>query len=551
MARRCGTRNNPCPYPRASWWKDWLNSGGGSPYSPEAQAVFANMPDELPEELKDIIATFVDSLSQWDSHFIDFVYLGLNTADNSMKGFKGVVTGSRTGADWFKYGGVETIGAAGSFVNTGINPTNISGFDIADIGIGAYVTDNRSTGNACLMGYNIADLTQQWILFQTATYLRVKPFTNTNTDFSTVNLFEDDSFYAAERVGTNARLIKGSTSINNGTISGGTISNGNIYLGARNNVQTGVVDLPMSGAYKFYVIYKANGFDRAEFKTAFDQLNDSIATLYPVVPLVIDMGQSNSAGRAELNRLQAFYPDYNPSPEEVYIWYNSTSIQPLQIGVNGIEPFNNPAYACFGGNFSLLTLMQRRISNPVYGLLMGYGGTFLAAQGGGNPDWAPASVGENFATTNTKFLQIYAKLSSAYRGRTIKSVLLWHQGESDATVGADTTAYATNFPAFVTAFRALHSQFTTAPLIITKLYYNLNAGEATINAVFDTYVGANANAYVNDPAAEVTYPRKVDLPAGIKSTYPPTASDDNHNSYEFQIKKGEMIYEKLVEIGYI
>lgn len=29
MAKRCGTRNKPCPYPRASWWKDWLNSGGG------------------------------------------------------------------------------------------------------------------------------------------------------------------------------------------------------------------------------------------------------------------------------------------------------------------------------------------------------------------------------------------------------------------------------------------------------------------------------------------------------------------------------------------
>lgn len=38
MAKRCGTRNNPCPpRPRADWWVDFVNGGGGSA-APSVQA---------------------------------------------------------------------------------------------------------------------------------------------------------------------------------------------------------------------------------------------------------------------------------------------------------------------------------------------------------------------------------------------------------------------------------------------------------------------------------------------------------------------------------
>lgn len=34
MAKRCGTRNNPCTHPRSRWWKDslgvdWFDQGSG------------------------------------------------------------------------------------------------------------------------------------------------------------------------------------------------------------------------------------------------------------------------------------------------------------------------------------------------------------------------------------------------------------------------------------------------------------------------------------------------------------------------------------------
>ncbi len=66
------------------WW------AGGSSYSATAQAVFANMPDALTTPVKNAIAAFVDSqvLSGNWNLLIDFVYGGLNTQANSLKGFK-------------------------------------------------------------------------------------------------------------------------------------------------------------------------------------------------------------------------------------------------------------------------------------------------------------------------------------------------------------------------------------------------------------------------------------------------------------------------------
>jgi len=111
-------------------------------------------------------------------------------------------------------------------------------------------------------------------------------------------------------------------------------------------------------------------------------------------------------------------------------------------------------------------------------------------------------------------------LQAAYPSKTIKVVIEWQEGETSALDATATANHLTAFSNVITAVRASHSLLATCPLIIEKLYYNVNANEATINSQYDTYVGSNPNSYVIDAysavIAEGNAPRKQDLPAGIK-----------------------------------
>lgn len=274
----------------------------------------------------------------------------------------------------------------------------------------------------------------------------------------------------------------------------------------------------------------------------------------------ITIGQSNAGARGEKNRLEAL-TSYISAPTGVKIYYKPVSvsdvswgddgaIQAYEVGVNSVEPVSESTIDCHNEIVSLGPAIQSRINRDVYFINAAYGGTSLGSSA--LQDWAPGTVGERFFVATSHYID---RLTSEIllSGKKPKFFISWHQGESDADDAGLRAAYGANFAAFVTALRATspYLQESICPLFITKLYYNVGANETIINNALDGYVAANpTSSYIFDVASQVTYPRKQDLPLGIRTTYPPTASDDAHNSYEFQVKKGELIAAKLDEIEF-
>lgn len=274
----------------------------------------------------------------------------------------------------------------------------------------------------------------------------------------------------------------------------------------------------------------------------------------------LGMGQSNESGRGEKNRLEAL-TSYVSNPSGVKIFYKSVfgsdvswqddgTFQDYVVGTNSVEPVNESTIDNHNQIVSLGPLLQQNLNRDVYFINAAYGGSALISTGAAQ-DWEPLlSKGERYFVALNYFHKCIADLLEA--GKKPKVFLMWHQGEYDAQDATARTNYETNFTNFITALRAESPYLTDAPLLITEIYYAIGANEDAINTALQNYVTANpTNSYIFDVASQVTYPRKTDLPAGVKATYPPTSSDDTHNSYEFQVKKGELYYNKLVEIGYL
>lgn len=541
----------------------YTGMGSGAQYSSSAQAVFAQMPDAMPAQLKNAIATFVDdqvAAGNW-SKIIDFGYFGMNTEANSFKSFKGIATPVNHGTQWNIYSSITTDGAS-SYVDLGFIPNNVSSFALNDCGIGTYVQVNQSQGatsNALFGCIETASNTRQLLILQSgssgSTITGRVNVGNTNITYSSDNIFDNYSLYAVERTASNSSAIyKNSTSLATASTVSSSKAQISVFLGARN--QDGVANTFTKASFKFFVIYNAVGFDHASFSSASNQLIQNIDAIIPFVPVVLDIGQSNSVGKAETTRMVGL-TSYTTTPSSsnflLKSGYNNTAdgaFVKMVIGTSAnMPPQESVGY--FGAEASLSQKIFSNKNVPVWFVKAGRGGTSLAQTSGTYTDWDPTSGSTDCFTAAMDGLYIpaLAKVQAEYPNNILKTVILWHQGEADAT---DTRAdsYSTNFAAFVTAVRSKHTSLATAPLIITKLYFNLNSGETTINNVFTSYVGGNANSYLIDPASQVQYPRKIDLPSDIKATYPPIATDDNHDSYQFQIKKGEMIYDKLVEIGF-
>lgn len=280
-----------------------------------------------------------------------------------------------------------------------------------------------------------------------------------------------------------------------------------------------------------------------------------------IVGLII--GQSNAAGRAEGNRL-AGLTSYVSNPSGVKIYYkplvtspplsNGTNVADsgtfdnYVVGTNSVEPNQETSLNCHNEIASIGPLIQSRLSRDVIFINAAIGGASLGANGSG-VDYEPVlTKQEAYFTALIYFHRCIAELLE--QGKKPKVFISWHQGEYDATDATMRANYQTNLSNFVTALRAQSPYLTTAPFIATQIYYATGANENTINTAISNYVAGADNAYVLNVATQVTYPRKQDLPAGVKATYPPTGTDDPHNSYEFQVKKGEMIYDKLDEIGF-
>jgi hypothetical protein len=262
--------------------------------------------------------------------------------------------------------------------------------------------------------------------------------------------------------------------------------------------------------------------------------------------LILDIGQSNSIGRATSQRIIQLTEE-KEAPDEVFVYYkpdytaaDTGEFQVLQEGsLNTREP--DQAAISFSGAYGMLAARIKRVSpNIVYIVAMGDGGTALE-QNLTSPDWDPDSSGECFQRATSYYYSVaYTKVQTDNPGKTIIPIICWHQGESDALDNTATANYAVNFAAFVTALRASHASLANAMLIITKLYYLLSANETTINNVFQAYADANSNLVKIVDISDM--PRKIDLTVGEKGGIAGANGDDEHTSYLGQRAKADRAY---------
>lgn len=262
---------------------------------------------------------------------------------------------------------------------------------------------------------------------------------------------------------------------------------------------------------------------------------DFIAVFY-------DRGQSNIAdGRAEASRLAL--TEYPSSPARIYRYWktNTTSTdngtwEPIVAGANTRE-YDQTA-TMYGASLIAAIKLRDHINRDVYIIGTGDGGTSLTSGTGTvAPDWDPASSGENYDISRDYYFDVaISKLIAANPGKQIVVFKSWWQGETDAADATATAAYAANFAALDAADQD-NSYLQQGIWLISKLDYNRDANEATINAALDAFVSANPNrAYIWDPAP---YPQKIELTVGEKGGFTPSAADDIHTSYLGQNAFGE------------
>lgn len=276
------------------------------------------------------------------------------------------------------------------------------------------------------------------------------------------------------------------------------------------------------------------------------------------VPFFYTNGQSNDQSRDDTTRWAALTPYtmvVNPIQQHyrktVYDTTDNGAFQTLTMGLNNYGA-NGTSYATGMEVVIGKKMYDKKLDH--YYLKASLGATQLDQSGAF--DWYPTTLNQCFQiSTQTMFLPALADIQARWPAKTIKPVIVWHQGESDEDLANGPANYLANFTAFVTALRAVDSVLATAPLFAVKLYWNLNSDEDTINAALQTYCAGNANCYFIDPAARVLasatpYVRKVDYPTDIKTNYPTAGADDNHWTCYAQIAKAELILEKLEEIGY-
>jgi len=142
------------------------------------------------------------------------------------------------------------------------------------------------------------------------------------------------------------------------------------------------------------------------------------------IPVIFVRGQSNATGRGEASRLAL--TEYSTAPTEVYMYWkqNNTSTdngawEPMYCGVNTRE-YDQTA-TVFGGYAIAGIKLRDYINRPVYIINAGDGGTSLTSGTGAvDPDWDPASSGENYTISRTYYFDVaISKLEAANPGKQI------------------------------------------------------------------------------------------------------------------------------------
>lgn len=274
------------------------------------------------------------------------------------------------------------------------------------------------------------------------------------------------------------------------------------------------------------------------------------------VQLVI--GQSNHAeGRAEVSRLALTTYSERPSGVTVFQKTDTSAaangdFEAVMSGINTKEPDQSGSVRVFGAPQILAQKLFEITGNRPFIIGCGDGGTSLQINLN-NPDWDPSSSAENFEIALTRYFDVaFATILGNNPTKTVKVIIEWAHGESDALDATATSNYAANFAAFYTAVRAhgtYASYLTDAMWIIPTINYLQSANETTINNAFIAHAAGagSGKVYVVDMSGQL---RKVDLSTPQKGGFTPTTgSDDEHLSYLAQIYLGEQSY-SLVRTHY-
>lgn len=270
--------------------------------------------------------------------------------------------------------------------------------------------------------------------------------------------------------------------------------------------------------------------------------------------VVFAIGQSNEIGLGVTARLllcpETKYGPEQSEPSGVYCFYKpdetATDNGTFEALVEGSATERPP-----GGTTGLsgpLGMMARRLKraspNNVYIIRYAKSGTPLAPDTS-HPSWHPSLSGELFSiAVNNYYIPAIAKVIAANPGKTISVFVDWHQGETDALNGGTSVSnYATYEAALFTAVRAAHSTLNSAPILTTKLYFNISANEATINGHKQANADANPSYIKIIDISDM--PRNQDLTAAQKFGITNPATDDQHTSHLGHQAKADRAFELL------
>ncbi len=268
------------------------------------------------------------------------------------------------------------------------------------------------------------------------------------------------------------------------------------------------------------------------------------------IPVIFDIGQSNSIGRAESDRLAL--TSYSKTPNNVKIYYKTAygatdngSFVDIDASTNTKEPDAAGSQRTFGAYLPLATKLRDYLARTVYVVAAGDGGTALST-GITSQTWNPTTVGSCFDRATLQYFNVaMTKLAAANPGKRIVIFINWHQGESDAGDAGATAAYATKLNTFFIALRASNVLLNNAYLVITKIWFTKSGNEALINNAITGYTTTHSE-YVNCISIS-DLPQKDELTVPQIGGYTATTLDDNHQSYLAQIGKGERIFAKIVD----
>jgi hypothetical protein len=196
---------------------------------------------------------------------------------------------------------------------------------------------------------------------------------------------------------------------------------------------------------------------------------------YRTRTVLIVAGQSNAQGLnsfvvdpvTKVNYFAAPYTNGADTHDQI-AWRQSPikRQQPIPVGLDSAQLtaaniLGTSYVSIFGSEIGLARQVWADRGRPVTVGKFTFSATTLAV------DWNPATVGDDYAVTITGVRSLL--LHDAGLGQLdVIGGFYWYQGESDAVVSQDYTAYQANLHGFITSVRAALPMNAAAPFVIAK-----------------------------------------------------------------------------------